>query len=412
MSLLDRYQALVIDLDGTVFRTDQVIPEAVGLLRRMVRDGPPVVFVTNNSARPRTGWVGMLTDAKVEIDEQQVLNSAQAATWVLADGAGTPPRTFVIGEQGLRSALEDAGVPQVDSHEGAEAVVVGWDRRLTWERLKDATLAIHAGARFVATNADPIYPAPEGPWPGTGATLAYLQATTGVAPEVAGKPQTPLFELAAERLKVGDKRVLLVGDSMNSDMVGAARMGWDSCLVLTGVSSWSSLVGARATPTWVIGHLGDLSAPEPPLIRHAREADLSTIRELLAAVEFDTRGAAARLENTLVAERPDGQVVGTASWEPVGNAAHLRGITVAAAERGHGTGSHLVAQALDELLRSGVEWVYLLTPSAERLFKQLGFWEVTRERVPDGVLETAQFGGAEDNATALVRRLAEDTSRR
>ncbi|HEX2029391.1 MAG TPA: GNAT family N-acetyltransferase, partial [Nitriliruptorales bacterium] len=144
---------------------------------------------------------------------------------------------------------------------------------------------------------------------------------------------------------------------------------------------------------------------EPPIIRHAREPDLSRIRELLDATGFDTRGAARRLRDTLVAEGPDGAVVGTVSWEPAGNAAHLRGITVAEEERGHGTGSHLVARALDELSRAGVDWVYLLTPGAEELFERLGFWQVTRDRVPPEVLETAQFGAARHHAAAMVRRL-------
>lgn len=402
MAILDRYAGVVIDLDGVVFRVEEPIPEAMGLLKRLGRDGIPTMFVTNNAARRPADWVRLFDRSGMTVEEEEILTSAMAAAWMLRTGPS--PRTFVIGETGLNDALVRAGIPVVESADDVDAVVVGWDRRLTWERLKLATLAIHRGARFIGTNGDLVYPAPEGPWPGNGAALAFLRASTGVAPELAGKPQTPLFELAGERLDV-DGRILVVGDQVSTDIVAASRMGWDSALVLTGVSDWVSLIGASASPTWVIRHLADLDGPEPPIVRHAREADLSRIHELLDATGFDIGGAARRLPETLVAEGPDGLVVGTVSWEPLGNAAHLRGITVAEQERGHGTGSELVARALDELLQHGVEWVYLLTPGAEKLFERLGFWHVTRDRVPEEVLETAQFGAADHHAHAMVRRL-------
>jgi 4-nitrophenyl phosphatase len=402
MAILDHYAGLVIDLDGVVFRADEPIPEAVTFLRRARKAGVPMVFVTNNAARRAAEWLRLFEQVRLTIPPDVVLGSAMAAAWMLQ--GDRPPRVFTIGETGLDTVLVDAGVPITTQHDDAEAVVVGWDRHLTWDKLRRATLAIHRGARFVGTNGDAVYPAPEGPWPGNGAALAFLRTATGVAPEVAGKPQTPLFELAAERLDVsGD--VLVVGDQVETDVVAAQRMGWDSALALTGVSSWSSIVGAGAMPTWVIRHLAELDGPEPPTVRHAREADLSRIHELLAATGFDTTGAARRLPDTLVAEDPGGRVVGTISWEPVGNAAHLRAITVAEKERGHHTGSQLVARALDELARKGIDWVYLLTPGAESLFERLGFWQVTRDRVPRDVLDTAQFGAADHHAAAMVRRL-------
>ncbi|HEX2029630.1 MAG TPA: HAD-IIA family hydrolase, partial [Nitriliruptorales bacterium] len=259
MSILDRYAGLVIDLDGVIFRVDEPIPEAVALLRRLRRARPPTVFVTNNAARTLDEWRALLARARIEVDESAVLSSAMAVAWMLGEDASQAVLT--IGEAGLAQALQVAGVAQTDDPDRAGTVVVGWDRQLTWDKLRRATLAIHRGARFIGTNADLLYPAPEGLWPGNGAALAYLRAATGVAPEVVGKPQTPLFELAAERLEVGDGRILVVGDQVATDIVGAHRMGWDSALVLSGVSSWSTLIGAPATPTWVIRHLAQLDDP-------------------------------------------------------------------------------------------------------------------------------------------------------
>jgi 4-nitrophenyl phosphatase len=402
MSITDRYAGFIIDLDGVVFQGDTVVRDAVQFIKRARRGGLPLVFVSNNSARTPDEWAAACERHKLKLDPEDILTSAAATAAMLV--ADPPPRCLVVGEYGLVSALRQAGIELVEDHREADTVVVGWDTRLTYDKLRAATAAIARGARFVGTNPDRIYPTDAAPWPGNGATLAYLQAATGVAPEVAGKPQTPLFELAGQRL-AADGPVLVVGDQVETDVVAARRMGWDAALVLTGVSSWASLIGATAAPTWVVPHLGDLDGPEPPIVRHAREADVSAIRGLLEACGFDVAGAARRLRDSLVAENPDGTVVGTASWELLDSAAHLRGITVDERERGHGTASHLVARALDELTQANVDWVYLLTPGADELFEKLGFWRVHRDRVPDEILRTAQFGPAASGGRALVRRL-------
>lgn len=402
MAIADQYAGIVVDLDGGLLRRDELIRPAASYVRKAGRAGLPLVFVTNDSTRTPDEWVRHVGRQGLELDAGQIVTSATATAHLL--DVDPPPRCFVIGEYGLSAPLRTAGVDIVEDQEDADTVVVGADQRLTYAKLRGATLAIRRGARFVATNGDAVYPAADGHWPGTGATLAYLRTSTGVAPEIVGKPQSHLLSMAEERLEV-DGPVLVVGDRVDTDVAAARRVGWDSALVLSGEADWTSLIGAEATPTWVIDDLSALGGPEPPVVRHAREADLSSIRTLLQDVGFDVSGAARRLQDTLVAEGPDGAVVGTASWEMVDQAAHLRGITVDRRERRHGAGSHLVVRALDELHRDGVDWVYLLTPGADEMFEGLGFWRVHRDRVPEEVLETAQFGAAATGGRALVRRL-------
>lgn len=404
MAIVDRYAGLIFDLDGVVFHLDRPIREAVAFLRRALRNGRRVVFVSNNAARERVEWARLLADAKVTVPEEDILTSAVAAVALLASEQ-PPPRCLVIGGRGLRSALSSAGVPTTEEPAEADVVVVGWDPGMTYDRLRAAATAIRRGARFIGTNPDPVLPTPDGPWPGAGATLSFLRTATGVAPEIVGKPQRPLFELARQRLGV-DGPVLVVGDQLTTDVLGAHRMGWDAALVLTGVSDTTALVDAPVLPRWVVRHAGELDGPEPPTIRAARESDLSAIMALLEEAGWDPAGAAARLTDTLVAEAPDGRVVGTASWERYGRTAHLRGVVVTAAERGHGTGSQLVAYALNRLKHEGVEWVYLLTPGAEDLFERLGFRRVSRDRVPAEILATATYGPPDRGGVALVRRLA------
>lgn len=400
MAIIDRYAGLVVDLDGVVFRGDDLIRGAGTFLRRGRRPRPPTVFVTNNSARTPQEWVDVFEHNKLEADPARVITSASAT----ADLVARSGSLYVLGEYGLRESLRAAGATLVTEAADADVVVVGFDRTLTYEKLRDAAQAIDRGARFVATNPDRTMPVVDGRVPGNGATIAFLRAATGVAPEIVGKPMTGLFEMA-ERLLGVDGPILVVGDQVATDVAAARAMGWDAALVRSGVDDWPDLVAAPATPTWVLDDLSDLDGPEPPVVRHARESDLSAVRDLLETSSFDVDGAAGRLRNTLVAETGEGEVVGTAAWELVGSSAHLRGITVRQEERRFGTGSHLVSRALQELRSANAEWAYLLTPGADELFEKLGFWRVHRDRVPEEILATAQYGGPADGAVALVRRL-------
>lgn len=400
MAIIDRYAALVVDLGGVVFRGEELIRGAGTFLRRSRRPRPPMVYVTNNSARTPQEWSELFGRNRLEVEPARVITSASAT----ADLVARSGALYVLGEHGLRETLREAGAAIVPDAEDADVVVVGFDRTLTYEKLRDAARAIERGARFVATNPDRTNPAPDGRVPGTGATIAFLRAATGAAPEIVGKPMTGLFELADDLLGV-DGPVLVAGDQVASDVAAARAMGWDAALVRSGIDDWSELIAAEATPTWVLDDLSDLDGPEPPIVRHAREADLSGIRERLEEASFDVAGAAGRLQTTLVAESVDGRVVGTVAWELVESAAHLRAITVARDERRFGTGSHLVARVLQELRSTGVEWAYLLTPGADELFEKLGFWRVHRDRVPEEILATAQYGGPADGAVAMVRRL-------
>lgn len=253
MPIADRYAGFVVDIDGVVLLGDTPIAGAGEAISALQARGLPVVFVTNNSTRTVGGWLRALNRAGVEVGLHDVLSSALAAASLVA-----PDRTpcAVIGEEGLISALTDAGIPIVAPSE-ADAVVVGWDRSVTWERLRDAAHAIGRGARFIATNTDPVYPSPDGVVPGNGATVAFLRTATGVEPEVAGKPETPLLLLAESRVGATGRAVLMIGDQIATDVVGAVRMGWDSALVATGVAATDG-----PEPTYRVESVTDLLADD------------------------------------------------------------------------------------------------------------------------------------------------------
>jgi HAD superfamily hydrolase (TIGR01457 family) len=262
MSLADRYDAYLFDLDGVLYRADDPVEHAAETIERLRALGRHLVFMTNNSARTPEQVAAKLGRIGIAASPGEIVSSAIVSATLLAErGART---AFVIGEDGVLTALADASVEVVPvGASTADAVVVGWDRGITYDKLRTAALLVERGAVLVATNADPSYPAPDGRWPGAGALLAAVVATTGVEPLVVGKPHPPLFEAARER--AGGRRTLVVGDRLDTDIDGAAAVGLDSLLVLTGISTRADAAAASVRPTFVAHDLRALfQDPEPP----------------------------------------------------------------------------------------------------------------------------------------------------
>jgi HAD superfamily hydrolase (TIGR01457 family) len=254
LMLAAAYDAILLDLDGVVYRGRDPVPGAAETLRLLRGAGLRVAFLTNNSSRSAAAISGHLADLGIPSATDEIVTSAEATARLLARrGTAT---AFVIGEDGLRSAISDAGIRLVEDGT-TDAVVIGLDRDATYGRLRDAAILVDRGARLVATNPDGSYPTAEGTrWPGAGALLAAVVATTGAEPEIVGKPHPALFEAALER--TGGSRPLVVGDRLDTDIAGAAALGWDSALVLTGISTDDDLPDAPWRPTYVLEDLRGL----------------------------------------------------------------------------------------------------------------------------------------------------------
>jgi len=249
------YDVVLFDLDGTIYRGDAAIPEAPEAVARIRAAGVRPVFVTNNSSRTQAAVAAHLAAVGIPATPDEVETSAIATARRLA--ARGSRKVFVIGEDGLLDALRDADVEVVGEGEtSVDAVVVGFDRGLDYPKLRQACLLVQRGAALVATNADASFPAADGLWPGAGALLAAVEATTGRTAEVIGKPAAPLLEAALER--GGGGVPLVVGDRLDTDIAGAAGLGWDCLLVLTGVTTRADLGAGDPRPTFIADDLRDL----------------------------------------------------------------------------------------------------------------------------------------------------------
>ncbi|WP_415364588.1 HAD-IIA family hydrolase [Saccharothrix sp. BKS2] len=239
--LLDRYDALLLDLDGTVYRGREVVPGAVEAVAAARERGVGIRFVTNNASRSPSDVAGHLVELGFGAALEEVSTSAQAGAAMLIDLVPPGTRVLVLGTAALAEEIRSRGFEPVERADGAGAVVQGLSQELGWRELAEACVAIRAGARWIACNVDATLPTERGLLPGNGALVAALRTATGVEPLVAGKPATPLLEQAAKSL--GALRPLVVGDRLDTDIAGAVNAGMDSLLVLTGVSTEEEALG-------------------------------------------------------------------------------------------------------------------------------------------------------------------------
>jgi glycerol-1-phosphatase len=232
--LLRRYDQVILDLDGCVWVGDEAVSGSAEAIAALRESGMRVAFATNNSWHPGEDHVTKLWGLGVQASLRDVVTVGGALQHLLAE-TRSGRTAYVIGTPSLRAHVADAGLRvlnDTDLGSRAEVVVVGGTDDLHYHHIREASLAAWRGADLLATGRDPTLPMPDGPWPGTGAILAAVEATSGRSAEVVGKPSPRLFETALDRL--GEGRTLVVGDRLDSDVAGAAAAGLDAALVLSG----------------------------------------------------------------------------------------------------------------------------------------------------------------------------------
>lgn len=243
--------ALLIDLDGTVYRGSEAVPGASAFVAALRERGIGYLFVTNRANRTPQAVAAQLAGMGIACESDQVLTSAQA-TAALLRGC----RVFPLGEAGLVEAFAEAGVTVTE--QAPDAVVVSYDRGLTYDRLTKALRFLCDGARFVATNPDPVIALEDGLAPETGATLAALEAASGRRAEIVGKPEPAILEAALSRLGCDPAGCVVLGDNLATDVAAAQSAGLRSALILTGLSTREQAAAADPRPTWIAEDYADL----------------------------------------------------------------------------------------------------------------------------------------------------------
>jgi len=251
-----RTHGFLIDMDGVIYREKQLIPGADLFINSLLDRGIPFAFLTNNSQRTRRDVARKLSRMGIDVEERHIFTCAMATARFLA--AQKPGGTaFVIGEGGLLQALHKNGYAIVD--DDPDYVVVGEGRTFNMEIVEAAVRMILRGSKLVATNTDPNCPTSHGLRPGCGAIVAMLETATGLAAFSVGKPSPVMMRAARKELGLATAETIMIGDTMETDILGGVNLGYRTALVLTGSTRREDLKRYAYRPDLVLDSIADLS---------------------------------------------------------------------------------------------------------------------------------------------------------
>jgi NagD protein len=245
----------LIDMDGVIYRGSQVIPGAAEWIAELRNEDVPFLFLTNNSQRTRRDVATKLARMGIDVEESHIFTCAMATARFLA--RQKPNGTaYVIGEGGLLQALHHNGYSIVD-HD-PDYVVVGEGRSFNFEMIETAVQMIERGAKLIATNLDPNCPTQNGTRPGCGAIVSMLESATGRTAFSVGKPSPVMFRFACAELGLTPEEITVVGDTLETDILGGVQMGCRTVLVLSGGTREADLPLVTYRPDRVVASIADL----------------------------------------------------------------------------------------------------------------------------------------------------------
>jgi glycerol-1-phosphatase len=263
--LAQQYDQFILDLDGCVWIGDEPTPRAVEAVATLREAGKDVAYATNDPRSATEDYVARLWKIGIQASVRDVVTVGGAVQHLLAE-TRSGRTAFVVGTDALRRHVTDAGLRVLngtDLASRAEVVVVGGTEELVYDDLREATLAVRRGADFLATARDPTYPQPDGLWPGTGAILAAIEVASGQTAQTVGKPEPQLMLTALDRLGA-ERRTLVVGDRVDTDLAAAAAAELDAALVLSGGTERQALNGFEPPPVAVADTLAELILGNDP----------------------------------------------------------------------------------------------------------------------------------------------------
>ncbi len=248
----------LLDLDGTVYLGERLIPGADRAIAELRARGRRIVFLSNKPLQSRADYAEKLTRLGIPTAEDEVINSSYVLARYLSRRA---PRAtvYAIGEPPLIAELEGAGFTVSEDPEKIEYVIAAFDRTFDYHKLNVAFQALRRGAHFIATNPDRTCPVADGEIPDAAGVIAALEATSGrKVEEIVGKPSRHTVEVALERLGLPPDSCAMVGDRLETDIVMGKTAGLTAILTLTGVTPREAVAAASVVPDYVIGSIAEL----------------------------------------------------------------------------------------------------------------------------------------------------------
>ena len=252
-------------MDGVLWHGNRPMPGLPQFFEKLAGLGIQWAFATNNSSKTRQEYVAKFAGMGVDIDPNRLMTSAIATGFYMQDEFPAGTHVYVVGGSGLVESMQEAGMVVLDRDDyqtRADVVVAGLNPAVTYEDLSVATLHVNAGAKFIASNADSSYPSERGLLPGAGALIAVIETATEQKAVVVGKPYPIMFQQALKLF--GDGATLantaMVGDRLNTDIVGAVGVNMPSVLVMSGITQPADLETSEVQPDFVMADITELAA--------------------------------------------------------------------------------------------------------------------------------------------------------
>ena len=249
-------EAAILDMDGVLWRSDQPLCDLPQLFNNFANEKIRVAMASNNATSTISQFLNKFQILGVTLEPWQIISSAMATGFMLKQNFPNGGPIFILGSPALITTLKEDGF--FHSETEPMAIVAGMDRELTYEKLLKAANWVRKELPFFGTNPDLTYPTPDGFAPGAGACIAAVEAASGTKATIVGKPFPYLFDVAMQRMKSSPEKTLVIGDRLETDIMGGHRAGCKTVLVLSGVSQKKDLINWEPKPDLVIENIMDL----------------------------------------------------------------------------------------------------------------------------------------------------------
>ena len=253
----NKIQNLIIDMDGVLWRGNTPLPGLKDFVNAIHNTNRKMLLATNNSSKTINQYLSKLQDMGIKATANEILTSSQATGNYLNNLSQNDRKVFVIGQDGLIDAMKHYNFQITNQY--ADYVVVGVDTNISWDKLNTAVQLIRSGSKFIGTNPDTTYPTENGIGVGNGIILAAIEAATNVKPMIIGKPERHIFDQALDILGADPSNTLMIGDRLDTDILGAKKAGISSLLVLTGVTDSNILTDSDIQPDVIMNGLPEIT---------------------------------------------------------------------------------------------------------------------------------------------------------